>query len=108
MSEGRRLVPTLYPDFTDPGTIKRWDGSIEAEAWAELMEMRNTTYEHIVVKAGVGLAAAGEDAGLECVDLEGLSEDLWRITREEIAEIIDTHREEIAREVENLGYPREE
>ncbi|CAN5756067.1 hypothetical protein BH24ACT18_BH24ACT18_04130 [soil metagenome] len=98
----RREIPTFYPDFSDSDTFIRWDGSAEAEAWADLLEMRAATLAHAVVSAAVAFSAVGEDTGKR-VDLEGLSTLLWSTTSDEIAQIVNANREEIARQVDNLG-----
>lgn len=100
MSASRR-IPEFYPDFTDPDIWMRWDGSMEAEAWADILETRNTTFAHAIVSAAIALSAVGQDAGRR-VDLRGLSAALWSISDEEVTDIFDAHREEIARAVENL------
>jgi hypothetical protein len=96
-----RRVPEFYPDFTDSDTWIRWDGSMEAKAWAGLLETRNTTFARAIVSSAIALSAVGQVTG-KPVDLEGLSAALWNISDEEVTDIIAAHRKKIAREAEKL------
>ncbi len=77
---GGRTVPAFYPDFANPNTLKRWDGSAQAEAWARLMESRE----------GAILASVGDIAGVgvEGTDYAGVIAFLWNLDEDEAAEFV--------------------
>ncbi len=97
-----RRVPAFYPDLSDADTFIRWDGSAEAEAWARLQETCTATLSHAIVSAAVKLGRVGKEIG-KPVDFKGLSAVLWGTSPDEVAAIIDAHREEIARLIEEEG-----
>jgi|SRR5918994_3047347 hypothetical protein len=78
--EGQRTVPVWYPDFINADQWRRWDGSEQAEAWAQLVESRETAI----------LASVGELAGADVkgIDYAGLIAALWNLDKDEAAEFV--------------------
>lgn len=81
---GKRIVPAIYPDFTNADNWKRWDGSERAEAWARLVASREAAI----------LASVGELAGadVEGTDYTGLIATLWNLDKDEAAEFVRLRR----------------
>jgi hypothetical protein len=65
LQEGERPVPAFYPEFTDADQWRRWDGSEQAEAWAQLMESREAA-----ILASVGDLAGADIEGIDYAGLE--------------------------------------
>jgi hypothetical protein len=80
LREGERAVPAFYPEFTNVGQFRRWDGSEQAEAWARLMESRETAI----------LASVGDlvGMGIEGADYTGVIALLWNLDEDEAAEFV--------------------
>jgi hypothetical protein len=76
-----RMVPVSYPDFADANYLREWDGSREAEAWAELMDYRA---QSILVTVRVLTKHFPQE-----IDLFGVLATLWGTEEEEIQRILD-------------------
>ncbi len=80
MSEERR-VADFYPDFRNAEKWKAWDGSENAETWAQLLDFR----ERCILETVSRVAEHCHDRG----DIAGVVAALWNINRDEVVKITE-------------------
>jgi len=91
-----RRVPVYVPVWEDANRVRPWDGSGEAQAWANLMDFR----DRALAESAARVLAAG---GADDTDVLGLVSFLWGIDEGEVAKILRRRMGAVSERVAELG-----
>ncbi len=91
-----RRVPVYVPVWEDANRVRTWDGSGQAQAWANLMDFRDRALAESAAR--VLVAGEGDDT-----DVLGLVSFLWGIDESEVAKILRRRMGSVSERVAELG-----
>ena len=81
MSE-ERMVPEGYPNFANAENWKVWDGSKDAQTWAQLLDFRESCILQTISRVAEHCHERGDVAA-------GVVAALWNIDRDEVVKITE-------------------
>ena len=79
MSEERMVSPAFYPNFANAEKWNAWDGSEDAQTWAQLLNFRESCILETISRVAEHCHHRGDIAGVVAA--------LWNIDREEVVKI---------------------